>query len=278
MGNINFIYIGPDKSGSTWLYEILKQHPDVFVPSAKDIYFFDKYYDKGLDWYLSFFNGSENYKAVGEISHDYIFSNIAAKRIREVFGKNIKLLTILRNPVDKTWSLYLFAIRNGIINPNTSFFQAIKYHPGIIDRSLYGKHLEIYFELFDRNQIKIFLFDDLQKNPIEFAKNIFREIGVNFIEDINYKEKRLPASRPRSILLSKLAKYNANLLREMGFINLLGKIKTNKYILKLLYKPYSDKPSVPIEVREFLVEKYFKSDLKVLSKLTKRNFEKWLKI
>lgn len=50
----NFLYIGGYKSGSSWIYEALREHPQVFVPPAKDIQFFDVYYDKGIKWYLSF--------------------------------------------------------------------------------------------------------------------------------------------------------------------------------------------------------------------------------
>ena len=43
----NFIYIGPDKAGSSWLHEMLIGHPEVYLTPAKDLYFFDRYYDRG---------------------------------------------------------------------------------------------------------------------------------------------------------------------------------------------------------------------------------------
>ena len=52
-----FLYIGAPKAGSSWLYEILREHPEVFVPTAKDTQFFDYYFDKGFDWYLSHLGG-----------------------------------------------------------------------------------------------------------------------------------------------------------------------------------------------------------------------------
>lgn len=51
----NFLYIGPDKAGSSWLHEVLIQHPEVFLSEAKDLYFFDRYYDRGMAWYASQF-------------------------------------------------------------------------------------------------------------------------------------------------------------------------------------------------------------------------------
>ncbi len=54
----NFMYIGPDKAGSSWLHEVLLIHPQVYMPVAKDLYFFDRYYDRGMSWYLSQFEGA----------------------------------------------------------------------------------------------------------------------------------------------------------------------------------------------------------------------------
>ena len=88
----NFLFIGPDKSGSTWLYEILRQHPECYVPPIKDIYYFDKHYERGLNWYLSFFKHAElTHKAIGELSHDYLFSKTATDRIANDFP-NIKMI------------------------------------------------------------------------------------------------------------------------------------------------------------------------------------------
>ena len=60
--NPNFIYIGPDKAGSSWLHDVLIEHPQVFMTPAKDLYFFDRYYDKGLDWYAAHFEKATDEK------------------------------------------------------------------------------------------------------------------------------------------------------------------------------------------------------------------------
>ena len=74
----DFLYIGASKAGSSWIYEILREHPEVFVPLAKDIQFFDWHYDKGIDWYLSFFRPGRGKRAIGEVSHDYFLVEEAA--------------------------------------------------------------------------------------------------------------------------------------------------------------------------------------------------------
>jgi len=114
MNKPDFLYIGPDKSGSTWLYSILNAHPQCFVPVLKDIYFFDRYYDKGWNWYSAFFEQTpKNVNVRGELSHDYLFSKLAAERIKSDLP-SIKLLSILRNPVDRAYSHYLYLLTTGI--------------------------------------------------------------------------------------------------------------------------------------------------------------------
>ena len=64
----NFIGIGAQRAATTWLYQCLKEHPEVYVPDVKEIHFFDENYDKPLAWYLSFFENAGGYRAVGVIT------------------------------------------------------------------------------------------------------------------------------------------------------------------------------------------------------------------
>ena len=84
----NFIVIGPGKSGTSWLYHILGQHPQVCMSSAKETLYFEDYYSKGREWYQKFFRQCKAPgvpHAIGEISNTYIFSPLAATRIAHDF-------------------------------------------------------------------------------------------------------------------------------------------------------------------------------------------------
>jgi len=274
MCKIDFIYIGPDKSGSTWLYNIFRQHPEIYVPVAKDIYFFDRYYYKGFKWYKSFFKGSSNFKVSGEISHDYMFDFDAMCRIKRDLP-NVKLFTILRNPFEKIWSQYLFLIRSGITNK--PFEKAIESIDELIDKCLYGKYLSRYINMFDQEQLIIFYFDDLKKEPKKFAKEIFNFLGVNMVDDINYYEKFLPASKPRSFYVAKLAKKSAVFLRELGFVNFLGQIKSNRIIQKILYVPYDKSAKPKMTKKQFdIIYPILKKDIELLQEITNKSFKHWL--
>ena len=109
----NFLYVGPDKAGSSWLHEVLLKHPDAYLTPAKDLYFFDRYYDRGLAWYSSQFRDARDEKVVGEVCQDYLFHPEAAARIHECLGP-VRVMVSLRDPVERAWSSYLYMRKHGI--------------------------------------------------------------------------------------------------------------------------------------------------------------------
>lgn len=274
--NPNFLFIGADKSGSTWLYEILRAHPECYVPTIKDIYYFDRQYDRGLNWYLSFFKHAETtHKAVGELSHDYLFSGTAADRIANDFP-NIKLMACLRNPVDRTFSNYLFLIRSGITRK--PFEEALDIFPELINNSLYFKYINYYNKIFDSEQLKILFFHHLDKDPISFAKDVFDFLGLSFIENINYEEKVIPSSRPRSFILSSIIGKGADIARRMRMETLVGRMKTSS-LRQLLYIPHdpAKKPEMSHDTRINL-NAIFEDDIRMLQDLLQEDLSDWLEL
>lgn len=270
----NFLFIGPDKSGSTWLYKILYQHPQCFVPYCKDIYFFDRYYDRGMKWYLSFFkNVPIGVKAIGELSHDYLFSGVAAKRIKNELP-GVTLITILRNPVERTFSHYLHWLSRGLTKDD--FETAIEKHSEFLNNSMYYKHLSNYYKYFDVSKIKILFFRELKENPEKFAKNVFESLNVNFDYDIDYQKIVLPASRSRVPLLTKTVRKCANVVRSIGYPNLVGSIKFS-LIARFLYRTYnpSERPKMHDETRKRLID-VFRSDILKLQDLIDMDLGVWL--
>jgi hypothetical protein len=270
----NFLFIGPDKTGSSWMYEILRQHPECYVPRIKDIYFFDRHYEKGMKWYLSFFRQAPSgVKAIGELSHDYLFSDLATARIKKDLP-GVKLLTTLRNPVERTFSQYLHWLSRGWTDE--PFETILQKHPEFINNSLYFKHLSVYLERFDQSQIKILFFEDLKKNPEKFASAIFDFLAISFPHHISYNEQVQPSSVPRSFVLARLARKCAMIIRNMGYPTSVGLVKHHA-LTKLFYKPYGsdERPEMSIEMRTFLMER-FRSDILQLSDLINVDLTHWL--
>jgi hypothetical protein len=268
----NFLVIGPGKSGTTWLYHALKNHPEVCVSSAKETLFFETEFKRGIDWYEDFFSHcDQSVKAVGEVSNTYVFCKDAPKRIKSV-NPDIKLISCLRNPIERTFSHYLFLVRGGQVT--STFSETLKNRPDLIDKGKYFKNLKPYFDTFDKRQFCVKLFDELKTDQVDFIQSIYSFLNVNesYKPQVDYKS-RLSAAKPRNRFLASLAKRGALLMRQIGHPQIISKIKYSG-ITKLLYKEYKEdeKPEINIEDRAFL-KKQFAKDLEKLSELLNRDLK-----
>ena len=271
----NFLFIGPDKTGSSWLHYVLTQHPECYVPPAKDVWFFDRYYDRGLDWYLSFFQDApDGAKAIGELSHDYLFSDRAAERIAGHFPE-IKLITCLRDPVERTYSQYLYLRRSGITR--LPFEEALKEHPRLIDNSLYYKHLSNYYHYFEEENIKVLWFFQLKEDPEEFAREVFDFLDLRDVEGINYDKKVRSAGEARNFYVARILKWSGLLVRRLGLVNFLGKVKNSDLFNSLFYKTYEEgeKPNLDRGI-EICLRHKFEQDIRKLEQLLNADLKDWL--
>ena len=194
----NFLIIGAARSGTTTLYTCMQEHPDIFMPGNKrpEPHFFlkEEEYKKGLDYYsekyFSLWNGE---KARGEASTSYLYQSHVARRIHKHLP-GVRLIAILRNPVDRAYSNYWITVQNGLddvsfeeavgregerINaPKSEFWRTVQPH-AYLDRGYYFKQLKYYLEYFKREQLLILLFDDLRQSPDRVVREVFRFLEVD---------------------------------------------------------------------------------------------------
>ncbi|PSF39487.1 sulfotransferase [Aphanothece hegewaldii CCALA 016] len=202
----DFVIIGAAKCGTTSLYKYIGLHPQVLLPHKKEIDFFNKNYSFGIDWYLSHFPGISDYKDfyTGEASPNYLESFETPLRISQCFPQ-IKLIVLLRNPVERTISWYFHMINRGakkrdlesIINSaieqisNCSEFQLhspnTNQFPRHIGGSLYVFHLQHWLSFFDQSQLLILKSEDLYSKPQEIMDEVFNFLGL-----ANYENSRYP--------------------------------------------------------------------------------------
>lgn len=272
----NFIYLGPPKSASTWLFAVLRSHPNVFIPPAKDIYFFDRHYDRGLDWYARHFSAAKPYHtAIGEISHDYLYSQSAAERIaHDIPG--VKLITVLRNPYERSLSHYKFVLRNGVTY--SGFEEALTRRDSIVDLSLYAEHLSTYLKIFDRKQIYIGLFDDITRQPKEFIRGLLQFLEQDHSEEVldslPIYQRYNVASAPRSIVAARVIRSVTNKARALGLSNLIGHIKHSP-VTRMFYKN-TKSLSVKISQNEFdRMKSRFLPDMDALEQMTDIDLREW---
>lgn len=169
-----FIGLGAQRAGTTWAYNCLAEHPDVFMTRKKELHFFYVNYGRGLAWYEEQFAEAGAAKARGEITPDYMYHERALANIaRDVPGA--KVFVILRNPVDRAISAYA-------LHPDKyaglSFPQAAAQFPELLDRGMYAKHLAVVRRYFGPAQLKVMFYDDLESAPGPFLDELFSFVGV----------------------------------------------------------------------------------------------------
>ena len=231
----NFLYIGTSRAGSTWLYECLAAHPEVYVPVAKDIFFFDRMYDRGLGWYAEFFPGDPSgYKAIGELSHDYFHTLEYARRIHSRLP-GVRLIACLREPGSQTLSAYGWWRSHGGFKGS---YQEFVQSPLGLQSVNYYENLKHYFSLFPREAIHITFFDKLKEDPRQYLHDIYQFLNVdaNFMPAI-VNQSINAAVNPRAPLLTHLAYTAGQMVRRAGLGNLVGKIKHHPLTRSLLYSP-----------------------------------------
>lgn len=198
----DFLVIGPQKSGTTALYQYLTNHPHICPASVKEIFFFDSKYDFGINWYKSHFPFLPEFDYLtGEASATY-FNNVkVVERIAKTLP-NVKLIFTIRDPVDRAISDYHMKLRQGLetrtieeainseiillqedsfdfLDPGWDFFQESK---GYVRNGLYLYFLRVYLANFDPKNTILINSQKLLDFPRETMRNVFEFLEV---EDYN---------------------------------------------------------------------------------------------
>jgi hypothetical protein len=248
----DFLIIGAQKCGTTSLYEYLIQHPDIYAATAKEVGYFDRYYQKGLPWYRSQFPSAFRKWYVrlilgrafltGEASTGYILNPHALKRISKIVPK-AKLILMLRNPVDRAYSHYQHALR--MKRESLSFEEAVKKEPERIrdtwkrmlgDENYYNLNIALYAYLktglyidqvrvlmsyFSKEQVLIIKNEDFDANPAAVVKRVLKFLGVDVQKQLDYSrrntgEYRDMDARVRKNLIDYFRPYNQQLYQFLG--------------------------------------------------------------
>ena len=250
----DFIIIGAQKGGTTSLYRYLEEHPCIAPNYVKEPHFFDIYYHKGLGWYRSHFpTAVEKYYAqrfqkhdllTGEASPYYLYHPHAAKRVAHTLPR-VKLIVILRNPIDRAYSQYQHQRRQEGVEP-LSFEDALaaeeqrlageeerirndeKYvsfnhrHYSYVGRSTYIKQLPAWMDIFPKEQFLILKSEDLYRDPQSIVQQTLEYLNVPTgglkREYKQFNEAKYTPMEPatRARLVEYFKPFNARLYEYLG--------------------------------------------------------------
>jgi len=178
---LSFLGIGAQKAGTTWLYQMLARHPAVSFPGGKEVHFWDLKYEAGIAAYKALFSPSVR-TVEGDITPAYaLLDRERIKQAHEHFPK-LKLIYILRNPIDRAWSAALMALRRAEMTFEEASDQWFIDHfrsLGSLKRSDYEGTIRGWTSIFSRAQMLILRYDDINRSPADVVQRCCRHIGVD---------------------------------------------------------------------------------------------------
>ncbi len=212
----SFIIIGGLKCGSTSLYEYLCEHPKVERAQTKELFYFDKFYEKGARWYQSNFEIKKKNKITGEASPHYIHHPQTPHRIKKDLP-DVKLIAVLRNPVDRLFSHYKHNVRNGWEdlemeaalaaeegrlkaaneatgnNPNYRNFDALIF--SYFTKGIYAEQLKRWYDIFPKNQILVLQSERLFDSPEATMQKTHKFLGLEHVSAVYEKHNAAPSQK-----------------------------------------------------------------------------------
>ena len=287
----NFLCVGAQRAGTTTLHDILVQHPDVYLPAIKETKFFqnnDKY-KRGLRFYQAkYFSKWNGEKAIGEIDPEYLFFEYVPERIYKHLGKHLKLVFLLRNPVDRAYSHYLMSYRRGY--EISSFETAIELeserieqgdfirnHCSYISRGRYATQIKRYLRYFPQNHMLFIVFEQLKENISSTISQLFEFIEVSNVElDLNVKSNR--SSINKSELLRDFI-YKPNFIKKIGRFIIPNREIRGRLLMRLdkRNQQYIKPEPLSANFKKVVLEKYFLYEIKELEKIINKDLSLWYK-
>jgi hypothetical protein len=217
----NFLVIGAMKCGTTSLYDLLSQHPEIGMSSVKEPAFFcdDEVFARGWSWYELCFSHAAGRKAIGEASTSYTkkycYPHTAGRIAR--FLPDARLIYVVRHPLERIESQWMHGVHSGW-HPS-SFAQALD-NPSLIDPSRYWSQVSAYRDHFPQQQILVLFFDDFKANPSRFLSCCFDFLDVD------------PSFTPHG--LDQARNVSASLVSERPLLGALRRVPGSRRLAKML--------------------------------------------
>ena len=189
------IGVGPGRTGSTWLHRVLEGHVDLPY-GIKETQFFSTFFYKGIGWYERHFRYATGERKIVDIC-PYFFKGEARDRIK-AFIPDARIITTMRDPVDRLYSMYKLLRHSGTARRGT-FEDTLKGWPSMAGGNRYAFHLKAWFDTFGRDNVLVTIYDELRAEPQSYVNRVTDFIGI---ERISLAEKSHLSDETNSFALA----------------------------------------------------------------------------
>jgi hypothetical protein len=276
----DFVIIGAHKGGTVWLTDCLREHPDVYMsPDVHEIFFFDRYFDRGVDWYANYFRGYGGQRRIGETTSTYLADPLAPQRLRQVLPRATVIVS-LRNPLDRAWSQYLHLWRKGDIPASLSFSRACEAAPDIVADGEYSRCLRRWRELFPAERLHPLVLDDARDDPFGHLRRLYQILEV----DLEFRAAKTTGrsnehATPRSLGAARLAYHVSRSMHRRGLHPVVERLKALGVQRLVLEggRIAAKEPPAPAAADQERLRAHYRADVAALSEWTGRDLVRlWL--
>ena len=297
----NVLCVGFAKCGTTTLYDIMSKHKDIFLSGIKEPSYYNhkQLYSNGFEWYQKrYYPKKVKEKIIMEVNPKLI-KHIDPKIIKKDYGKNLKIIFLIRSPIERTYSHFKMKLLSGgnfdkledslsastsnLFNKWLNMYYDKKTkkfkecgNTSWTKNSNYYENIKKYMDVFGKDNIKVIIFEDFIKNPKQTCNEIYKFIGIEEDETIEYDIHSNEGNRlPKNKLSIKINRwyyfkiYNRIILRKFPYIsNGFCKIvsESSWTITKLCSK--KDKfPEKMLPENKETLRKHYYNEIKKLSQL-----------
>lgn len=247
-----------------------------------------KYYPQSVtSWeaYTKLFEKATQAKALGETSPMYLYGKRSPENIHKHLPE-AKLVVILREPTSRLYSRYLHLARDGRL-PTPRFEDALDKKNTIwwtrndlIQEGFYYRHLSRYFELFPKSQIKVFLYEDLQKEPVSLMKELFEFIGVDNSFTPNMEMTYNLSGKPKNGIINTIIGADGVLIKSAkavmpGLVKMLKSSTASQKLVQNIRKKNLERPPVSAEVKQRFYSEIYAEDIDKLENLIGKDLSRW---
>lgn len=267
---LEIVGVGPQKTATSWLAEVLEGAPMLCFPSGvKETFFWDRKFDAGLHWYFSHF------KCDGrciEFGPTYFHSLEAISRLK-THNPELRIIITLRDPAARAWSLHQHHRRKGRVGDD--FEEAMSLFPEIIDAGRYATHVPRWIEAFGSDQVLVLLQDEVERDPRNVIERICGLIGERIDPDELELYKRVNVGGiPPSLAAAKVATRVTEVLRGTGFYSLVN-LGKRLGLKEMVYGAGQSGPApMPPKLRSRLVSE-FEQDIGFIERFLRVDLSDW---
>ena len=272
----NFLICGTEKGGTSALFHYLKAHPEVFMPEAKELNFFNFNYFKGIEWYERYFAESASVPVRGEASPLYMAFPEVPRRIAQVIPE-AKLLFVLRDPAERAYSNYWFNVNRGVQYPQESFSKMIRRATGYrryLSKGFYSDQIAMFLPHFSRDQFHFIITEEMGENTPDVLKRCFRFLDLADHEpEVRKRHNRaqLPRGGVASAMLNVVLPVQ-KALRPLLPARIDGRLKQT---VRSTFFTNKEKPAMSEEDRAYLQDVYREPN-EQLAELIGQDLSAWI--